>query len=534
MADPISILSAVDLCIKYGTTLYHLCVSFRNATGDMAEKLLRVKNYWMRAEVQLGVVREVADELSEKHHTLVHETIAMLATKLEISVQSLESMVKNNGSGDQELKVRRLKYAFMKEKIDRAIEDLKEWQALFDPSWYLIMKIGRPHVDSGLKSHRKSSEVEYKDPISPAQSIRVALKNNDEQVRPLRFPMEFLNEINPQRIPFCSAKIGRRPGHDQSLIVETVEPLPGANVGDLKRDVRDLARRLSTSNAVEFGLLSCKGYISPRRSESAQPGAYELSIISRVPTSKSKPRTLRDWLVNMRCTESLSDRFNIASEIARAVHSVHLFGFVHKNIRPESILLLGNDDSSIGSAFLIGFDSFRMASGKTLRRGEASWERCLYQHPDRIGTVSSEDYIMQHDIYSLGVCLLELGLWDSFVSYADAEPMSSDWESLSFDRAPILGPSRGFLFQDQLLALARGELRRRMGTKYSDVVVTCLTCLDPGNVDFGEEEDFEDEDGIEVGVRYIEKVCLLDINSYSISLTGRKTKVIMRLNSMCV
>ncbi|CAG7993204.1 unnamed protein product [Penicillium salamii] len=533
MADPISILSAVDLCIKYGTKLYHLCASFRNANGDMVEKLLRVKNYWMRAEVQLGVVREVADELSEKHHILVHETIAMLATKLEISVQNLESMVKNNGS-DQELKVRRLKYAFMKEKIDRAIEDLKEWQALFDPSWYLIMKIGRPHVDSGLKSHRKSSEVEYKDPISPAQSIRVALRN-EEGVHPLRFPMEFLNEINPQKIPFCSARIGRRPGHDQSLIVETIEPLPGANVSDLKRDVRDLARRLSTSSAVEFGLLSCKGYISPRRSEPAQPGAYELSIISRVPTSKSEPRTLRDCLVNMRCTESLSDRFNIASELARAVHSVHLFGFVHKNIRPESILLLGNDDSSIGSAFLIGFDSFRMASGKTLRKGEASWERCLYQHPDRIGTVSSENYIMQHDIYSLGVCLLELGLWDSFVSYADDQSMSSDWKSLPFERTPILGPGQGFLFQDRLLALARGELRRRMGTKYSDVVVTCLTCLDPGNVDFGEEEDFEDEDGIEVGVRYIEKVCVLDIRyPYSMSLTRRKTKVIMRLNSMCV
>jgi hypothetical protein len=48
-----------------------------------------------------------------------------------------------------------------------------------------------------------------------------------------------------------------------------------------------------------------------------------------------------------------------------------------------------------------------------------------------------------------------------------------------------------------------------MGTRYSDVVVTCLTCLDTNNVDFGDEVDFEDADGIEVGVRYIEKVCPL-------------------------
>ena len=502
---------------RYGTKLYHLCASFRNAKGEIVEKLLRVKNYWMRAEVQLGVVREVADELSEKHRILVHETIAMLATKLEVSVQNVESIIKNSGSGE-EAKVHRLKYAFTKEKIDKAVEDLKEWQALFDPSWYLIMKIARPHVDSELKAHSKSSEIEYKDPISPAQSIRTALKT--EGGHPLRFPTEFLDSINLQKIPYCSAKVGRRPGHHQSLIVESIEPIHGANINSLKRDVRDLARRLSTSNAVEFGLLNCKGYVSPHKSESPRTTPYELSIIFRVPVTESEPRTLRNCLVNMSSTESLSDRFNLASELARAIHSVHLFGFVHKNIRPESILLLGNDESSIGSAFLIGFDSFRMASGKTLRRGEASWERCLYQHPDRIGTVSSEDYIMQHDIYSLGVCLLELGLWESFVSYPDDQWISGNQESSS---EHVFGSSQGLLFQERLLQLARGELRRRMGTRYSDVVVTCLTCLDAGNVDFGEEGDFQDEDGIEVGVRYIEKVwfpSLTTLERYRLDVTN--------------
>lgn len=61
-------------------------------------------------------------------------------------------------------------------------------------------------------------------------------------------------------------------------------------------------------------------------------------------------------------------------------------------------------------------------------------------------------------------------------------------------------------FEDRLLSLARGELRSRMGTRYSEVVVTCLTCLGPGNTDFGDESEFQDEDGIQIGVRYIEKV----------------------------
>ncbi|KAJ5442984.1 hypothetical protein N7445_004735 [Penicillium cf. griseofulvum] len=322
------------------------------------------------------VVRSIAPELSEKHRRIQHETIAMLATKLEIAINNLKSIVKRHPAGNQELDIRRWKYAPTREKIDRTIEDLKEWQSLFDPSWYLIMKLTDNKVDSGLSKYQKSSAIDFEDPIAPAQSLRRAL--------------------NPR---------------------------------------------------------------------AANPPS------------------------DMNHTHSLSDRFKLANELTKAVHSIHLFGFVHKNIRPETILLLGSDKSSLGPAFLIGFDSFRMASGKTLRKGEASWERCLYQHPDRIGTVSSKDYIMQHDIYSLG----------STSASNDNAPTPA--------RASILGMDRGLYFQKHLLFLAQGELRKRIGTRYSEVVVTCLTCLDPGNVDFGTEADFEDDDGIEVGARYIEKVC---------------------------
>lgn len=279
----------------------------------------------------------------------------------------------------------------------------------------------------------------------------------------------------------------------------------------MKKDIRDLARRLAGSDAIEFGLLSGKGYIHHREDDCSQPTPGAFTIIFRMPTQHLPPRSLRGCFRDMNHSHSLSDRFKLANELAKAVHSVHLFGFVHKNIRPETILLLGSDESSIGSAFLIGFDSFRMASGRTLRKGEASWERCLYQHPDRIGSISSEDYIMQHDIYSLGVCLLELGLWESFVSYDELTTASNDNAPIP-TRAPIFGTGRGLYFQKHLLFLAQGELRKRMGTRYSDVVVTCLTCLDVKNVDFGEKADFEDADGIEVGVRYIEKVCLFNPN----------------------
>jgi serine/threonine protein kinase len=240
----------------------------------------------------------------------------------------------------------------------------------------------------------------------------------------------------------------------------------------------------------------------------AEPDAY--TFIFRIPSGFSQPRSLRSCLQNMRGTDSLSDRFRLGNELARSVSYVHTFGFVHKNIRPETILLLRSEESAIGSIFLVGFDSFRMAEGKTLRKGHSAWERCLYQHPSRMGSTPTEDYIMQHDIYSLGVCLLELGLWESLVVYDDQEScLPNDGTATNATRSAILGVDLlPLAFKDRLLSLARGELRSRMGTRYSEIVVTCLTCLDPGNIDFGDESEFQDEDGIQVGVRYIEKVSL--------------------------
>jgi hypothetical protein len=65
---------------------------------------------------------------------------------------------------------------------------------------------------------------------------------------------------------------------------------------------------------------------------------------------------------------------------------------------------------------------------------------------------------------------------------------------------------RAFQIKRKLVALAEAQLPGRMGRVYTSIVVSCLTCLDPGNQGFGDENEFMDEDGIQVGVRYIEKV----------------------------
>lgn len=211
----------------------------------------------------------------------------------------------------------------------------------------------------------------------------------------------------------------------------------------------------------------------------------------------------------MPATTSITQRLQLARDLARSVGYVHIFGFVHKNVRPESILLFKRAVEPGFFTFLVGFENFRRDEGWTQRRGDDAVDRNLYRHPSRQGFNPRDDYEMRHDVYSLGVCLLEIGLWSSFIQYeSGAGPRRpSTMITASSEKRDVPVPTQlPKQTKDSFIALACHRLPGSMGDEYDDVVKTCLTCLDPDNGDFGNETEFEDEDGIRVGARYIEKV----------------------------
>lgn len=66
---------------------------------------------------------------------------------------------------------------------------------------------------------------------------------------------------------------------------------------------------------------------------------------------------------------------------------------------------------------------------------------------------------------------------------------------------------RANTIKERLVSLAETRLPNTFGRKYSEVVLSCLMCLDKDNQRFGDKTQFEDQDGILVGVQYIDKVC---------------------------
>ncbi|KAL8746947.1 MAG: hypothetical protein Q9190_001109 [Brigantiaea leucoxantha] len=489
----LAIVGTIDLCFKYGKKLVETCVAFKGAETEINERILCVESYWKRTRMQLEFVKRVWEGLDEEHQRIQMQILEVLNSKLSLIISKFEKL---STKGE----IKRLNYIRTKKHLDESIEDLASWQTMFDPSWYLILKVSSPFVDQELS--RNGSEVSS---FTSAERLRDALKEQSLQSVSIFLPKDGLDAARIREISFTSAKCMQRAGSDKWFVIDRIQCDTAVDIGSLTRDVRDLARKLKCVDSLTFGILQCHGVVRIVEPGSKRPSSFD--FVFQIPRGLSyEPRSLRSYLssnVNL----TLTIRFELAKQMAKSIAYVHTLGFVHKNVCPETVLGFHNSESESDLFFLVGFESIRMADGQTLRLGDSTWAKNLYRHPHRQGLHPEDTYIMQHDIYSLGVCLLEVGLWKSFLLYeaGTIAPLPSPALGIASDGPEFEQPA---LMKERLIALAKRHLPKQMGERYKKVVVNCLTCLDDDNADFGDQSEFEDLDGVLVGVKYIEKILL--------------------------
>ncbi len=181
----------------------------------------------------------------------------------------------------------------------------------------------------------------------------------------------------------------------------------------------------------------------------------------------------RNWL-------PLDQRLRLAKNLAEGIFFLHTAGFVHKNITPSSILSLERSDMppysrfpySVGDPYVMGFNLVRAENGSSLlegaykvqtsgpyHKGQGIAERNVqvFQHPDRLHPEESKikRYIKNYDVYSLGVVLLQIGLW---------EPINTITRRLGED----------FMMWPEDLCEICKELGLTMGSRYQRLVTWCL------------------------------------------------------------
>jgi hypothetical protein len=216
------------------------------------------------------------------------------------------------------------------------------------------------------------------------------------------------------------------------------------------------ALRIASQKTETFHVMVCEGWYQ---------GVDHHGLIYRPPPigNPSQCQSLGDILrkgeYNALLQTDLENRVVLAKALVWTLFELHSVDWVHKSIHPDNILLFSDDARAYfdwSCPYIVGFDTSRSSDGisdgvHTRKNGATR----LYINPDRQGREYTR-YLKTHDIYSLGVVLLEIGRLRSFADdprYDDMTPHE---------------------LKDFYVRKAR-SLKIVLGKAFSEVVLTCLS-----------------------------------------------------------
>ncbi|KAI6081905.1 hypothetical protein F4821DRAFT_274554 [Hypoxylon rubiginosum] len=230
-----------------------------------------------------------------------------------------------------------------------------------------------------------------------------------------------------------------------------------------------------------------------------------IELLFERPHPEMKLKTL-DRLYRTSAPEpSLNLRVELCQQIAVAVLKALAIGLTHQDVRPQNLLVTfekgDDDDLEQASLFLCGWANAQLIDG-TETRGldESTLSRIIYQYPKRraLENMAKEDDNVGYSIYSMGVCMLELLIWDPLIRPGDTEmaaPVLSDaymreFEYLGYNEASDMPPdydsSGDEQVQNTLISMTESLIPRKAGYKMMELVRRCLTCLNiPPNSESG-------------------------------------------------
>jgi len=128
---------------------------------------------------------------------------------------------------------------------------------------------------------------------------------------------------------------------------------------------------------------------------------------------------------------ALEYRFRLATEFQRAVYAINSAGYVHKNICPDNLFTFDKRPATeqtdpteirlrdLSSVYSMDWRMLPKGNTSSNHFGDKEWTKNFYCYEERQGTEPQQRYAIKHDIYSLGICLLEIGLWESLIVEMD-------------------------------------------------------------------------------------------------------------------
>lgn len=467
--------------------------SYHNADSDIRRMLMDLRGDFLRIREQGKYLKKIWHILDGEHQTWYISALAVLDSDMKAVHARITTLLPRDYMGRWD----KVKFVKHKVSLQSIVDRVASLVRRVDPQYFTIGQVtmvtsdGRLalNVDHGSGAEASSARKD----LNWLHDLHERMKNATRLAGSI--PATVLRS-NPKELPLSTLSHANLADGDGLVIIDSRATL-GENVKQVEEDVYAFAGALRDADP-RLGLLNCRGVIE--RSDS-------FDLVFDAPPKMAEPRSLRDLLFSTaEAGKRLDERLHIARLLARSMMTIHAADYVHKNVSPSSAIILNNVDTGTQAPFLLGFEFFRRTSADTNRRGDDKLWRNLYRHPQRQGYIEDR-FIKQHDIYSLGVCLIEIGLWKSFVLYDESggPRLCPDLAKLELDevKAPKL---RAYKTKEGLINLAREALPKAIGPIYTNVVLSCLMCLDDGNGMFAGPDDFAGQDAARVGLGFAEKV----------------------------
>lgn len=190
------------------------------------------------------------------------------------------------------------------------------------------------------------------------------------------------------------------------------------------------------------------------------------------PKGNSMPCSLLSYLQHGADSDSsnmpsLEDRYRLAFNLASSLLHLHAKGLTHRNINSSNILFFPDDgplDAQDWKPWKLGvirhpfITSFDQSNDDAPNEHEEPFISSIYRHP-RVERGQRSSYRSAHDYYSLGLILLEIGLW---------MPIHKLWKP-KYARLD-------FKFRMQTVYIKK--LAAKCGSNYMRVVDYCLRSAD--------------------------------------------------------
>ena len=268
----------------------------------------------------------------------------------------------------------------------------------------------------------------------------------------------------------CEVSIGRGNSTKEEVLIEYKDwppTLAGSGTSEVAQTnahtqsrIHQLASLLQSSGSNRLGTLPFKGIIN-------QAGESRSAFLFYYPTNSdvSSPESLHSA---MNASSSinlwpLEVRFRIAQNMAKSIGAFHADGWVHKSVRSHSVVFFKDRDTKkviVDSPYLVDFEYSRPESGSTLLLRDNNDEKNLYRHPE-IQDVARSSFSKNHDIYSLGVVLLEIALWQTARTILKRTGLDA-------------GAVNAVGLQKMYIDRVKKRVAHLMGESYQSAVLACL------------------------------------------------------------